>query len=102
MSRRRPSTTLTSRKLVALLRAAGADLEGDDAMYAIHRLRPGAGQRSGGAWSWCLEYPTWVGESRISAVAANTGSIWPVKDLIKHGLTVDADGIGYKVHRQGY
>ena len=102
MSRRRPSSTITSRKLVAALRAAGADLEGDDAMYVIRRLYPGAGWRSGGAWSWSLEYPTWVGESAISAVAANTGSIWPVKDLLKHGLTVDADGIGYKVHQKGY
>ncbi len=97
MSRRRPQATILSRRLMAALRAAGADLQGDDDLYFIQRLYPGAGQRSGGAWAWSLGYPSYL-ENNIRAVAMNVGSQWPVTYLLKKGLTIDNNGIGYVAH----
>jgi hypothetical protein len=45
-----------------------------------------------------LGYPDWISDSQsIRAVAMNTGSQWPVTFLLKKGLTISNEGIGYVV-----
>lgn len=95
-------STPLSRRLIRALREAGADLPGDDGLYFIRRLYPSRGWRSGGAWVWSLDYPAWIGDSqRIRAVAQNVGSLWTVTHLMKTGVVITPQGIGYIVDPKG-
>jgi hypothetical protein len=88
---------------MAALRAAGAEFAGDDDLYFIRRLYPGSGQRSGGAWSWSLDYnEAHDRDVSIRAVAFNTGSQWPVTELLKDGLKIENHEIGYVVLPKWY
>lgn len=57
------------------------DLPGDREDYVLHRTGAGRGQKSGGAWTWTLDYIGYADRQNARAMAFSIGSQWPASKL---------------------